>query len=114
MFDSHHSFLLLSFLCLQADGIEIGWHRFVCSLEILDVVREKMRLPLPHVAYLQGDAGSEQVVSFDTYDTFFFYDAGTWRFRDARAITVANDSECFNPSYIFRHLQTCFRVETSD
>ena len=61
----------------QADGIEIGWHRFVCSLEILDVVREKMRLPLPHVAYLQGDAGSEQVVSFDTYDTFFFYDAGT-------------------------------------
>ena len=47
----------------------------MCSLEILDVVREKMSLPLPHVAYLQGDAGSEQVISFDSYDTFFFYDA---------------------------------------
>jgi hypothetical protein len=48
-----HAALGFAHCIAKSDGIELGFHRFVTSLEILDHVRERMQLPLTHINYLQ-------------------------------------------------------------
>ena len=37
----------------KADGVEIGFNRFLVSLEVLDHMRHRIQTPLRHVAYCQ-------------------------------------------------------------
>ena len=70
----HAAFEFADILSISS-GIEIGFHRFIVSLDILDHVRETLKLPLSHVNYLHGDACDDSVINFNDFDCFFFYDA---------------------------------------